>query len=82
MENIPEEFEYRKETYDFQGAVCFRPSSDGETGVGHYTAVCRRNGVLVFFNDFSSGSDQCEIEDWLRLSRLLVYSSNELKAFL
>ena len=76
------EFDYRTEVFDFRGAVCFRPSPAGETGVGHYTAVCQRNGTLVLFDDSSSRFDQDEIYDWLQLSRLLVYSSNDLKAFL
>ena len=78
--NVPDDFEYRSETYDLDGAVCFSPSSTGRTGVGHYTAVCRRNDKLVLYNDSSFSLVQAEVDNWLKMSRLLVYSSNDLKA--
>ena len=73
--NIPMEFGYREDTFDFLGAVCFCPSSQGRKGVGHYTAVCQRDGNLALYNDSTVSFEVSQINYWLGKSRLLVYSS-------
>jgi hypothetical protein len=73
--DVPFEFSTLGVTYDFQGALCFRPSSAGVTGVGHYTSICKRDGKLVLFNDKRRSRDTAKITDWLQKSRLLVYES-------
>jgi len=75
LKNIPMEFEQLGSTFDFQGAICFYPSSDGAAGVGHYTAVCKHDKDLVLFDDKRKSSDRHEILSWLEMSRVLVYAS-------
>jgi len=62
--------------YEFQGAVCFEPPTL-KGSVGHYTAVCVRDGRLWVLNDSSVSDEKVVVAKWLEKCAMLVYSSSQ-----
>ena len=82
IKNVPLEFSHFGNTYDLQGAVCYRPPSHGFSGEGHYTTVCLRDGRLVLLTDTTVSLDPDKIKFWLQRCRVLVYASSLISTLL